>query len=68
MLVLSRHIGERIIIDNHIVLEVLDIRGNRISLGIQAPPGSHILRGELVLHEANEAIQELPISDFVNTH
>jgi carbon storage regulator len=48
MLVLSRRIGERIIIDNEIVLEVLEIKGNRIQLGIQAPPGSSILREELL--------------------
>jgi carbon storage regulator len=48
MLVLSRRIGERIVIDDQIVLEVLEIKGNRIRLGIQAPPGSSILREELL--------------------
>jgi carbon storage regulator len=48
MLVLSRRIGERIVIDNQIVVEVLEIKGNRIRLGIQAPPGSSILREELL--------------------
>lgn len=49
MLVLSRRSGERIVIDDQIVVEVLEIRGNRIRLGIQAPPGSSILREELLL-------------------
>jgi carbon storage regulator len=49
MLLLSRRIGERIVIDNQIVVEVLEIKGNRIRLGIQAPPGSSILREELLL-------------------
>ena len=48
MLVLTRRIGERIVIDNQIVLEVLEVKGNRIRLGIQAPDGVSILRQELV--------------------
>lgn len=48
MLVLSRRIGERIVIDNEIVVEILEIKGNRIRLGVQAPPGSSILREELL--------------------
>jgi carbon storage regulator len=48
MLVLSRRIGERIVIDNQIVVEVLQVKGNRIRLGIQAPPGSSVLREELL--------------------
>lgn len=48
MLVLSRRIGERIVIDDQIVVEVLEIKGHRIRLGIQAPPGSSILREELL--------------------
>lgn len=48
MLVLTRKVGERIIIDNHIVLEVLQVKGNRVRLGIQAPEGATILREELL--------------------
>ncbi|HWG45129.1 MAG TPA: carbon storage regulator [Gemmataceae bacterium] len=51
MLVLTRRIGERIVIDNDIVVEVLEVKGNRIRLGIQAPAGVAILRQELVPHE-----------------
>ena len=48
MLVLTRRIGERIVIDNQIVLEVLEVKGNRIRLGIQAPSDVSILRQELL--------------------
>jgi carbon storage regulator len=48
MLVLTRRIGERIVIDNQVVLEVLEVKGNRFRLGIQAPSGVSILREELV--------------------
>lgn len=64
MLVLSRRIGERIVIDKDIVLEVLDIRGNRISVGIQAPPGSTILRQELLLAEAHDETSIPLLGDY----
>jgi carbon storage regulator len=53
MLVLTRKAGERILIDNNIVIEVLEIQGNRIRLGIQAPSGVSILREELLLERNN---------------
>lgn len=49
MLVLTRKIGERIVIDNQIVLEVLQVKGQRVRLGIEAPAGAVILRQELLL-------------------
>jgi carbon storage regulator len=49
MLVLTRKVGERIVIDNRIVVEVLQVKGNRIRLGIEAPAGATILRQELLL-------------------
>ena len=37
MLVLSRRPGERIVIDGDIIVEILEILGNRVRLGITAP-------------------------------
>ena len=48
MLVLSRKIGERIVINDNITVEVLQILGNRVRIGITAPTGVPILREELV--------------------
>lgn len=48
MLVLTRKPGERIVIDNDIVIEVLEVQGNRIRIGVQAPQGVTILRSELL--------------------
>jgi len=48
MLVLSRKIGERIVISDEIVIEVLQIKGNQVRLGVSAPSGVRILREELV--------------------
>ena len=48
MLVLTRKIGERIVIDNHIVVEVVAAQGQFVRLGIEAPPEVVVLREELL--------------------
>jgi carbon storage regulator len=47
MLVLSRKRNETIVIDGDIRIIVLDIRGNQVRLGIEAPDSVSILRQEL---------------------
>jgi len=47
MLVLSRKVGEQIIIGDNITVVVNRVSGNRISLGIEAPANVRIVRGEL---------------------
>lgn len=47
MLVLGRKVGERILIDGGIELEVLEITGSRVRLGIAAPRECQIIRAEL---------------------
>jgi carbon storage regulator len=55
MLVLTRKAGERIMIDNSIVVEVLEVQGNRVRIGIQAPQGVTILRQELLTGKESKA-------------
>jgi carbon storage regulator len=47
MLVLTRKSGEEIIINDEICITVVRLRGNRVQLGIKAPPGVPIRRKEL---------------------
>ncbi len=47
MLVLSRKPGESIVIANDIKVTVLEVIGNRIRLGIEAPKNVPIVRAEL---------------------
>ncbi|MEO8271372.1 MAG: carbon storage regulator, partial [Aureliella sp.] len=47
MLVLSRKVGEKLVIDGNITVEAVRIQGNRIALGLVAPSAVKILRGEL---------------------
>ena len=47
MLVLSRRIDEALIIAGNINVRILDVRGNVVSLGLEAPDDVLILREEL---------------------
>jgi carbon storage regulator len=47
MLVLSRKAGEKVHIGEDIVLTVLEVRGSRIRVGIDAPGDTQIARAEL---------------------
>lgn len=48
MLVLTRKMGERIMIGDGIVITVLQIGPNKVRIGIDAPAGVTILREELL--------------------
>ena len=58
MLVLSRKTQEVVNIGGEIVLTVLEVKGNRVKLGIQAPRETPVVRGELS-DRAGEASQEI---------
>lgn len=47
MLVLSRKVGERLVIGEDIVLVVNKVAGNRVVIAIDAPSNVRIVRGEL---------------------
>ena len=47
MLVLSRKPGEKVRIGPDITLTVLEVQGNRVRIGIDAPDQVCVLRGEL---------------------
>ena len=50
MLVLSRKEGEKLIVDDNIVITINRISGHRVSIGIEAPPDVRVSRGELQRH------------------
>ena len=50
MLVLSRHCGDSIMIGNDIVIKIIDVRGERVQVGVDAPLNVPVLRSELKLN------------------
>ncbi len=49
MLILTRRIGETLIIDNNISITILGIKGNQIRIGINAPKKISIYRKEIYI-------------------
>lgn len=47
MLVLSRKVGERLVIGGNIIIVISRVAGNRVTIGIEAPDDIRIVRGEL---------------------
>ena len=48
MLVLSRKSGQSIVIGDGVTVTVNRVSGNRVTIGIQAPGDTRIVRGELL--------------------
>lgn len=51
MLVLSRRIGEKLVIDNVTFVEVVEVKGDTVKLGFTAPEAVRIYREELLEKE-----------------
>ena len=64
MLVLSRKKNERIIVGENIVITVVEIRGDRVRLGIDAPMDIPIHRSEVVESiKAQEAAEKAHVQE-----
>jgi carbon storage regulator len=62
MLVLRRKVGESIILDGVISVSVLAVEGERVKIGITAPPDVTIVREELLKSASPTQSTELPPS------
>lgn len=51
MLVLSRRVGESIVLGDDVVVTVTRVAGNRVAIGVEAPSNVRVLRGELESQE-----------------
>ena len=63
MLILSRKINERIIIGDQIEISVVDIKGDQVKIGIQAPKNVKVFRLEVyraIQQENIEAVKAVP--------
>lgn len=66
MLVLSRRVGESVVIGDDVVVTVLEVRGDVIRVGVDAPRHVQVRRQELLaeLEETNRAAAS-PSADAV---
>lgn len=56
MIVFRRKKREQIVINGNIIITIMQVRGSRVSLGIEAPEGVRILRNELKPYETLSAL------------
>jgi carbon storage regulator len=69
MLVLTRAIGEKLVIGNEVVVEVLAINGDAVKLGISAPRETSVHRYEVFaeIQAANKAAATPALPNVVET-
>ncbi|MBN1243009.1 MAG: carbon storage regulator CsrA [Spirochaetales bacterium] len=62
MLVLSRKLNERIIVGDDIVISVVEVRGDQVKLGIEAPRHVKVYRQEVfdAIQDENRRAAEAP--------
>ena len=62
MLVLTRRVGQVIVIDDHIAVVVLAVHGNKVRVGVKAPPGVRVDRPGVHERRGEFAAKPSPIS------
>lgn len=63
MLILTRKIGERIVIGEDVVVSVVEVRGDQVKLGIDAPRNVKVFRQEVFncIQQENLRAAESPL-------
>ncbi|GAC1424342.1 MAG: hypothetical protein PVS3B3_37820 [Ktedonobacteraceae bacterium] len=64
MLVLRRKVGESIVLDGVINISVLAVEGERVKIGISAPPDVTIVREELLRIVADAVNNSAPVQQL----
>ena len=66
MLILTRKSGEKIRVGDAVVVTVLDVKGAQVKLGIEAPRGVTVHRGEVYerIQEENRLAARIEAGDF----
>jgi carbon storage regulator len=71
MLILSRRLNEKIVIGDDVIISVVEVRGDQVKLGIEAPRSVKVFRQEVfnAIQEENKRAAaasglELPLMDI----
>jgi carbon storage regulator len=61
MLVLTRKVGESIVIDSTIRVTITSVKGDKVRIGIEAPPEVRVDRAEIHARRADFADEGHPV-------
>lgn len=67
MLALTRKVGERIVIDDNVIVTVVDVKGDNVRLALEAPKNIKIYRGEIydaIVAENKDAAKPVNVKDI----
>lgn len=56
MLILTRRVGENVMIGNNVQVAVLGVKGSQVRVGIEAPQAFHIVREELLVPNQDNGV------------
>ncbi len=54
MLILTRRVGEAVVIDEEVIVTVLGVKGNQVRIGVNAPKSVSVHREEIFERIKNE--------------
>lgn len=68
MLVLSRKVGESLVIGSNVTVTVVEFRGDQVRLGVQAPRSVQVYREEIYeeVSRQNRAAAEVNVRDLAD--
>ena len=67
MLILTRRVGESLMIGDEITITVLGVKGNQIRIGVNAPKDVAVHREEIYLRIQQEKKEKLQANDPKNS-
>jgi carbon storage regulator len=67
MLVLTRRLGEKVVIAGNVHITIVALQGDKVRIGVQAPKSVRVDRGEVHARRQASAAAEPPPSSLIST-